>query len=345
MINRLIFVIIFSGILVNCYSQDQMFSQINQSPMLVNPASTGLIDGWERISLQHRNQWVGSNGKYNNSIVSFDFNLLKSESGTGAYIGLGGFFLRDVAGDGQIGRQSGALSLSSIIPLGRNGHSIAAGLQGGFGSTTLNQSGLVFESQWNGSAYDPTVLSGEQLTNHYSFADVSAGVLYQFDGGSTSFFGNSDVKFQIGASVYHFNRPRINFAAGGNSILNRKFVFHTLFWKDIANSDLQIELDAAQFIQGKQTSTYFGGMLKYKLSEGGNYLGGSSQIGLGLHMRTFDAMVPSVMLKLKGFRFEMSYDATISKLRKTPGAGSLELSLSYTNFQDAIFKQRRKYRL
>ncbi len=337
--------ILFSAVSILSFAQDLMFSQVNQSPMLVNPANTGLMDGWERISIQHRNQWVGSNGKYNNSIASFDFNLLKSESGTGAYLGIGGYFLNDVAGDGKIGRQSGTISFSSIIPLGRNGHSIAAGLQGGFGSTTLKESALVFESQWNGSEYDPTVLSGEQLSNHYSYTDVSAGVLYQFDGGSSSFFGKSDMKFQIGASVYHFNQPRINFAAGGEGILNRKFVFHTLFWKDIANSDVQFELDATQFVQGKQLSTYFGGMLKYKLSDGGNYLGGSSQLGVGLHMRSFDAMVPSVMLKLKGFRFEVSYDATVSALRKTPGAGSLELSLSYTNFEDALFKQRRKYRM
>jgi type IX secretion system PorP/SprF family membrane protein len=326
------------------FSQDAMFSQINQAPILMNPASTGLMDGWERVGLQHRNQWVGSNGKYNNTIASFDFNLMKSESNDESYIGLGGYFLRDVAGDGTIGRQSAAISLSSIIPMGRSGHTIAAGLQGGFGSTTLNQSSLVFESQWNGSAYDPTVLSGEQLSNHYTFMDVSAGVMYQFDGGSTSFFGKSDVKFQLGAAVYHFNRPTIKFAAGGESILNRKFIFHSLFWKDIPDSDVQYEIDLIQFIQGKQRATYFGGMLKYKLSDGGNYLGGSTQMGVGLHMRAFDALVPSFMLKLKGFRFEVSYDATISALKRTSGGGSLEFSMSYTNFEDALFKQRRKYR-
>jgi type IX secretion system PorP/SprF family membrane protein len=325
------------------FAQDAMFSQVNQAPLLLNPASTGLMDGWERMSLQHRNQWLGSNGKYSNTIASFDINLMKSETNDRSYIGLGGFFLKDVAGDGKIGRQSGALSLSSIIPMGRSGHTIAAGLQGGFGSTTLNESTLVFESQWNGAEFDPTVLSGEQLSNHYSFMDVSAGVMYQFDGGSSSFFGNSDVKFQLGASVFHFNKPSIKFAAGGTSILNRKFVFHSLFWKDLPDSDVQYEIDIVQFIQGKQRATYFGGMLKYKISDGGNYLGGSSQIGVGLHMRSFDAIVPSFMLKLKGFRFEISYDATISALKRASGGGSLELSLSYTNFQDALFKQRRKY--
>lgn len=337
----LVFTIIgfcFSGI-----SQDAMFSQVNQSLMLINPAFTGLMDGWERINLQHRNQWVGSNGKYNNTMASFDFNLMKTSSAS--YIGIGGFFLRDVAGDGKIGRQSAALSLSSIIPLGSNGHSLSAGLQGGFGSSTLNNSALVFESQWNGKEFDPTVLSGEQLSTHYSYLDVGAGLMYQYNGGSSSFFGTSDVKFQLGVSAYHFNRPTIRFAAGSESSLNRKFVFHTAFWKDIPDSDVQYEIDLVQFIQGKQRSTYFGGMLKYKFNDGGNYIGGSSQIGVGLHMRTFDAIVPSIMLKLKGFRFEVSYDATISVLKRSTGAGSLELSLSYTNFEDALFKQRRRYRI
>jgi type IX secretion system PorP/SprF family membrane protein len=325
-------------------AQDLHFSQISQMPLLLNPAATGVMDGWERVSLQHRNQWVGSNGKYNNTMASFDFNVLKSEMNDRGYIGIGGFFFNDVAGDGKIGRQSASLSLSGILPMGRNGHSLSAGLQAGFGSSTLNPNALVFESQWNGTEFDPTVLSGENLNNHFTYPDVGAGVLYQFDGGKSSFFGKNNSKFQLGASVYHVNRPSLKFAAGGTGVLNRKFVFHTMYTKDIADTKIQLELDAAQFIQGKQTETIFGALLKYKIRENGNYLGGQSQIGAGLHMRTFDAMVPSVMILMKGFRFALSYDFTISALRKAQGGGSFELSMSYTNFKDALFKQRRKYK-
>jgi hypothetical protein len=47
------------------------------------------------------------------------------------------------------------------------------------------------------------------------------------------------------------------------------------------------------------------------------------------------------MIQRKGFRFEFSYDATVSYLRKSPGAGSVEFSLVYTYFDQGLFKGGR----
>ena len=43
------------------YAQDLHFGQTAQTPLLVNPACAGVFDGWERVILNHRNQWLGAN--------------------------------------------------------------------------------------------------------------------------------------------------------------------------------------------------------------------------------------------------------------------------------------------
>ena len=58
-------------------------------------------------------------------------------------------------------------------------------------------------------------------------------------------------------------------------------------------------------------------------------------------MRVKDAIIPSIMVDYKGFKFGISYDATISKLRRAYGGGSLEFSLSFSNLHKGLFKSAR----
>ena len=323
-------------------AQDSHFSQISQAPLLLNPGATGMMDGNYRASLQHRNQWVGSNGKYNNTMAAFDMNFLKEEAYGKGYLGLGAFFLNDVAGDGNYGKQSGALSLSGAIPMGRGGnHTLSLGLQAGFASTSINGQNLVFENQWDGTTYDPTILSGEAIVPSYSYSDVSTGLYYTVDGSNSTFAGKTKSKFNVGIAVFHANKPKLRYIIGSTERLNRKFVVHANYVKEIAGSNIRLSADIAQFMQGKKRETIYGGMFGLKLVDNANYPGGSSYLGLGLHFRTFESIIPSFMLDIRGFRFEISYDATLSYWRKAAGGGSLELSLVYTHFDLGLFKNQK----
>ena len=42
------------------WAQDIHFTQTQEVPMLINPAATGMFNGWERVSVNHKNQWVNS---------------------------------------------------------------------------------------------------------------------------------------------------------------------------------------------------------------------------------------------------------------------------------------------
>ncbi len=337
---RKIIALSFVGLLsFGAFGQDLHFSQIAQNPLMLNPGATGMMDGWMRASIQHRNQWMGSNGKYNNSMAAFDLNILKDDDYSKGFIGIGAFFFNDGAGDGNYGKQSGNVSLSGAVPMGRGGNQyLSLGLQAGFASSSINPQNLIFENQWNGSTYDPNILSGEAIVPSYSYSDVSTGLYYTYDGSSNTFAGKSKTKFNVGVALFHANKPKLRYAIGSTEQLYRKLVVHSNFIKDIAGSRYQFTLDAAQFFQGKQRETIYGGMLGYKFNEEGNYSGSFSMMGLGLHMRSFESVIPSIMFQHRGFRFEVSYDATVSYLRKSPGAGSLEFSLVYTYFNQGLFK-------
>ncbi len=323
------------------FGQDLHFSQIAQTPLLLNPGATGMMDGWMRASIQHRNQWVGSNGKYNNSMVALDFNMLKDDVRSGAFLGLGVFFLNDGAGDGNYGKQSGSLSLSGAIPMGRTGnHVLSLGLQAGFASTSIKGQNLLFESQWNGESYDPTILSGEAIVPSYSYSDVSTGLYYTVDGSNSSFAGRSNSKLNLGVSVFHVNKPTLRYSISSTERLNRKLIVHGNYIHDIAASKFQLTANVAQFFQGKQKMTLVGGMLGYKFVDEGNFSGASSILGFGMHLRSLESVIPSLMVQHKGFRFEVSYDATVSAWRKAQGGGSLEFSLVYTYFDNGLFSNK-----
>lgn len=327
-------------------AQDILFSQTAETPLLINPGATGVYNGWERIQINHRNQWLGANTQFMTSSLACDVNFFKSDRNDKAHLGVGAFFYNDIGGDSRYGTQSGAVSLSGIIPLAGGGHSISAGLQGGFGTRSADLSRVVFESQINGNAFDPTLPSGEPGSlNNFTYLDVSTGFFYQYDSEQSTFARNNNVKFQGGMSMYHVNKPMLRFnGVSSGDALFRKFVAHASYSQDIPSTDWAFDVSAVQFIQGPHYETILGGMGRYRLTDGSKYTGfhRDSYFGFGLYMRVKDAVIPRVLIDWKGFKMGVSYDITISQLARAYKGGSLEFSLAYTNMKYALFKRRNK---
>ena len=327
------------------FGQDLHFSQTAQTPLLINPGATGVFDGWERVIVNHRNQWLGSATQFMTTSVSGDLNILKSENNSNAYLGVGVMFFNDIGGDANFGNQNGSLTISGVIPT-QTGHSFSLGIQGGFGSRKGDVQRIHFENQWNGEEFDDDLLSGEgnSLTS-FSYYDVSSGFYYVYDAGQNSFSRASDFKLQLGLAAYHINQPKLKYNDIEGEQLYRKYVGHAAIVKEIYNSPIAIDASVLQFIQGPHYETILGAMLRYRFQQGGKITGLSQDayIGFGMYMRLKDAIIPSVLLDWKGFKFGISYDMTVSALRRAAGGGSLEFSLSYTNLSNAIFKRRRGY--
>lgn len=324
-------------------AQDIHFTQATQTPLWINPAITGVYDGWERVIVNHRNQWLGSNTQFMTTAVSADINLMKTRANDKAHIGLGVFLWNDLGGDAKFGTRQGQLSLSGILPMG-NGHQLSTGIQGGIGNRGGNMNALYFGNQWTGDEFNSDLPSMEaNRLQSDTYFNVSAGVNYQYDNKAIKFGHDEVFRFQLGAAVYHANKPDIKYFGLVNESLNRKFVFHTSILKDFAGSQWTIDGSFAQFIQGPHYQSLMGLMLRYRMNTGGKIttFKQDSFIAFGLYSRFGDAIAPAFMLELKGFQFGISYDVTISPLRNTYSGGSLEFSLSYRNLYHALFKKRR----
>lgn len=327
-------------------AQDLHFSQTAQTPLFINPAAAGVFDGWERIILNHRNQWLGANTQFMTSAIAVDANIGKSRMNDRAHFGLGLMAFNDIGGDSNFGNTSGSLTLSGILPMGGSGHTLSAGIQGGFGQRRADISRLSFLSQWNGEYFDPLINSGEanNMTS-FRYIDANAGLFYVFDGGASTFSRNNDFKFQIGLSGFHLNAPELKYSNGvEGERLNRKFVAHAGIVADIVGSSWAIDGNVVQFKQGGHYETLLGLMLRYRFQDGTKITGLSHDafIGFGVYGRLRDAIIPSVMIDWRGFQFGVSYDITLSQLRQAYSGGSLEFSLAYRNLHDALFKSKKR---
>lgn len=341
-----LFLTLLSGCMLHgVVAQDLHFTQTIQTPLLINPASTGVFDGWERASINHRNQWLGANTQFMSTAIAIDANFGKTYLNDQAHMGVGLMFFNDVGGDGSFGHQQGSVSLSGILPMGGYGHTLSAGIQGGYGQRSVNVNNLTFMNQWDGTGFDPTLASGEgNIGNSFVYLDASAGLFYMYDGGQNTFSRNNDFKFQFGISGYHLNAPELRFNTGvSEERMLRKFVAHTRVIAEIPGSVWSIDASAAQFKQGGHYETILGALMRYRFENGTKITGlaHDAYVSFGAYFRVKDALVPTVMIDWRGFQFGVSYDVTVSQLR-TAYTGSLEFSLSYRNLHDSLFKS--KYR-
>ncbi|MEX1191960.1 MAG: PorP/SprF family type IX secretion system membrane protein [Brumimicrobium sp.] len=337
----LLFIILFFSGLIK--AQDIHFSQTAQTPLWINPAITGLYNGWERVIVNHRSQWLSSNTQFHTTAVSADVNFFKTRQNNKAHLGLGVFLWNDVGGDANYGSKQAQLSLSGILPMG-NGHTLSAGLQGGLGFRSGDMNELVFEDQWDGEIFNPTLNSNEGnslKSNHYF--DVSAGINYLYDGENNTFARNEEIKIQIGAAVYHANQPTVRYNGIDNDVIYRKFVGHASLLKDFSGTKWSIDANAIGIMQGAQNQLILGALFRYRMSEGTKItaLRQEAYVAFGMYSRIGDAIIPAFMLDFKGFQFGISYDVTVSKLRNTHQGGSLEFSIAYRNLYHALFKKGR----
>ena len=340
-------VLIFGTICFNIilFAQDLHFAQSSQTPLFINPASAGVFDGWERVVVNHRNQWLGSQTQFMTSAVSADINIGKTRFNDKAHLGLGIMFFNDIGGDSNFGNQTGSVTLSGILPMGKSGHIISLGVQGGFGSRRADLSGVTFMNQWDGSTFNPTINSGEQNTlSTFTYIDASAGFQYVYDGGKSSFARNNDFKLRFGLAGFHLNKPKMKYVDGSSDYLNQKFVGNVGFESDVVGKNLSLEGNFVQFIQGGSYESLLGFIMRYRFRSATKITGNIQDafIGFGTYVRFKDALIPTVVLDWRGFQLGISYDVTISSLRRTNSGGSLEFSLAYQNLDHSLFKTKKR---
>jgi type IX secretion system PorP/SprF family membrane protein len=338
-----IFTVLALLFISNGIAQDIHFTQSNQTPMLINPAATGVFSGWERISFNHKNQWINSGTKFYTTSIAADLNILKPRRGNGAHMGVGLQFYNDIGGDSKFGTRQVLISISGIVPLD-DYQQLSGGLQLGMGQKFGDFTTLHFANQFDGQVFDPTNPSGEANNlATFMYTDISTGVFYRYGNHKIGFSRDDALDFRVGFAYFHANKPELRYRLGSTEQLYGKIVIHTSIIKDFDGSKYGLEAFFNQYHQGPHNETLFGALLRYRIKSGSKITGLSrdTYISFGAALRYKDAVSPMLNFQMSSFNFGLSYDITVSDFGQYYRGGGLEFSLKYTNMDFALFKRRR----
>lgn len=206
-------------------AQDPRFSQYNASPLVLNPAMTGLFNGSYRVTAIYRSQWRSILSDeavplFRTFSGSYDMRF----SGIGQMndaFGVGAVFLTDKAGEAAFGTNQVNLSFAYHKSLSKDAnHYVTLGIQAGAAQRGLNYNNLRFGNQFNGEGFDPTLNSGEVIgDDNFMFFDVNAGLMWYY--ASKKNKGRFNV--YAGFSMGHLNTPNQSFYEGQNADLPMKY--------------------------------------------------------------------------------------------------------------------------
>jgi len=341
-IQKILIVLTFT-LSINVKAQDIHFTQANQVPMLINPAAAGVFNGWERISINHKNQWINSGTNFFTTSIAADLNLFKPRRGNGAHMGMGLQFYNDIGGDSKFGTRQMLISFSGIVPLDDN-QQLSGGLQFGFGQKFGDFNNLYFANQFDGEVFNVTNPNGESNNiSTFMYGDISAGLFYRYGNHKIGFSRDNALDFRFGLAYFHANKPTLSYRLGSSEKLFGKIVIHASLIKDFDGSKVGIETFVNVYNQGPHNETLIGLLMRYRIKSGGKITGLNRDIYLsaGIVYRYKDAIAPTVNFQFKNFNFGLSYDITIADFGGYYRTGGLEFSLKFTNRDFALFKRRR----
>lgn len=332
---------LFTIISSHLVAQDYHFSQFDKVLMVLNPATVGNFEGFERLSIQNRNQWIGAGTQFTTTMASAELTFGKTARKTDPFVGLGILFLNDVGGDSKFGMTAGGISLSGNLPLSKS-HRLSAGIQTSFNNRSADFSNLSFYSQWNGSGFDPSIPIDEpnQLAS-FSYVDAGLGIHYIFDKKSNSSSGGKELVFSSGFFIQHINQPKLRYNALTLDRLNAKYGLYVSSKLGI-NTVAGIELKVAQFFQGPHYEGLYGSFYQVKLNRESKStaLRNEKKLGVGFYVRSSGALIPACFLDLGYFQMGVSYDQELSKLSRAYRS-SLEFTFSFTATKKSFFSGRK----
>ena len=342
---KIYFTFLLVMICVLTFAQDVHFSQLSNSPLAINPAYTGLFDGYQRAIINYRSQWTSAASPFKTMAASFDAEVgLKKQKN--AYLGIGGMLFQDVAGAANWKQFKGDLFVNGIVKVGKLSHlAVAAG--GGFGQNSADFNSLTFGNQYNGKDFSTELSSNEIIAfRNFTYNDISAGVIYEYDKTKVAFDHNDSYRFFVGFAGYHLNKPKLLYGGALDQKINQKYVATFSGQYDIKGTKMSVLSNNYYMMQGKFRQLNIGAMLRLRFNDQTKITGlvHETAIDIGLNFRSKDAVIPCIMFEMKGFLFGLSYDYNFSPFRDaSKGSGGLEISLKWTNLRDGIFKQGREF--
>lgn len=322
-------------------AQDVHFSQFTETPQLLNPAATGVYNGYMRAILNYKNQWTAMGKAYNTGAASFDIPMFDYNERK-AHLGAGLNFFSDRAGDSQFGLTQVNLCISAILPVSKSSK-FSTGISIGGAQHKANLNSLVWGNQYNGTGFDPNINSYESTpVSSFMYFDLGAGIYYEYNSGKITFERNEAKRLGIGVAYYHINRPTQKYFSVSEKLYG-KIVATINGHFDKTGTKLSIRPSAMFALQGPNMEITAGCALRYRLKNGTKITGfySESGIAIGVNYRYQDAIIPYLFYELKDFGIGVSYDLNVSSYKKASHLnGGAEVSLKYFIQKGALFKQK-----
>ncbi len=328
--------IIFAFVLYVNYikSQDAIFSQINESPILLNPANAGAQYDI-RANLNYRQQWRSITDPFTTMAASADAKLF-SQSSRSSSFGAGILIMNDRSGGAHLNTFQAGIVTSAKVPIFDN-QNISGGIGVSFLQRSVDFSMLSWDKQYDGLLFNSNLSTGENMINNRVNAmDISAGIQWSYGKGATTLSSNDNFGTQVGIAFFHLNKPSISF--DNNSLSYWRMVFHSTLSYGIKNSNIQVSPSFFATFQGPSRMFYLGTIVKYKLQESSKYTDYilARTINIGTFYRFGDAIVLNTQLEWGQYAFGISYDINLSSLTKVSyGRGGVELSARYFPFRSS----------
>jgi type IX secretion system PorP/SprF family membrane protein len=335
--------LVFMVAIIGAKAQDVHFSQFNNAPMIMNPALTGAFNAEHRIIANYRTQWGTIAKPYTTYALSYDAGILKSSNA--GFLGIGLQLFADKAGDLRMGVMQANLSVAYHLKAGAN-HFITAGIQGGYSQRSINESAMMWDSQYDPTAtdgYNSTLPSNETMDfNSFGLADFSAGLLWTFKNNATNMSSNDQIKGNLGFALFHVNQPKKTFYDLMEKKMFMKYAIHTNIHFGIPGTSMAIVPSASVYVQGPAKEILAGSLFRFRLQESSKYTNFVSEtaLSIGAHYRFGDAIVASAQFEIKNWLLGVSYDINTSKLSAaSKSMGGLEIAIRYMT---PIFKKSDK---
>jgi len=317
------FVLILLGSISTTAQQDINFSQFYELPLLRNPALAGIFNGNVRFTAAYRNQWESVTVPYRTMALGAEVKFFKGLA-PGDFVTAGMQVTNDVAGDANLKRTQfmPVINYHKLLSEEKNTY-LSVAFMGGTVNESFDASKLQFDDQFVNGTYSSSNPTSQTFSaNGFNYLDASTGISFKS-------LINNNLKFYIGAGLFHFTRPTLSFMKDNEVKLNQKWVYNMGF-SAYTNTFNRIVIYADHFRQGGNRVTQSGFLFTHNFDSEGD----ESRLSLsgGAVYRIKDALIPVIKINANKFNMGFSYDINISKLRTASMyRGGFELTLVYTD--------------
>ncbi len=307
-------------------AQDYQFSQFYNTPLLLNPANTGLFDGEARAGIYYRNQWAAVlSNPYETFGIEAEMKVAEATDKRGP-LNIGLSLLRDQAGTSKFTFTNAMLSLGYQQKINPQNF-LGAGIQAGMGQYNMTYAGLNWGNQYDASTntFDAGLSSLEpNIQNKFSHYNVSAGIVHSFRTTNYKRTNNDGFRLNTGISFFQYILPKTSFYDNAKSNILLKYCLHTDAFIGLPQYKLAILPRVLYANYNSMNQLVLGATLSYKATKE------SACFNLGCYYRMNDAVIPYVGLEFSKFQLGITYDSNISSISKyVSGTNALEINLIY----------------